>query len=106
VTADGNTSATSDAILRRWKRLLTVVGIVSIASWCGALGFIIYMAPTRRAPDLATGHVYGWANHGTYVYLSRCEDLVVKAAMALAVVLFVTGAILEHKIDPWQRCAR
>jgi hypothetical protein len=99
-------NATSDTFRRRWKRWVTVIGFASIALWCGALGFIVYMAPGRRAPDLAAGRIYGWANHGTFVYLSRCEDFMVKAAMAVAGVLFVLAAWIESKTDPWQRRAR
>ena len=96
----------SDGNRRSWRRVLTVMGWTSVAFWCGALGFIVYMAPIRQAPDVAAGRVYGWANHGACVYLSRSEDLLVKAAMALAVVLFVTVALIEHKLDPWQRRLR
>jgi hypothetical protein len=63
------------------------------------------MGPSRRAPDFAAGRVFGWANHGAFVYLSRREDIMVKAAMALAGVLFVLGAWIESKTDPWQRRA-
>lgn len=82
------------------------MGWTSVGIWTGALGFIIYMAPIRPAPDVGAGRVYGWANHGTYVYLSSCEDVMVKVAMVAAGVLFVLAAWIESKTDPWQRRVR
>ncbi len=92
---------------RRWKMAGSLVAGAGVAIWMGAWAAFSYVAPFRSRPDPSLGRVYGWPNHGTYVYLSRSEDLALNVVMVAMPVLFGCGALFgklaERKVEPWER---
>jgi hypothetical protein len=90
----------------RWKKVEKLLGGVAVAAWLCAWAVFAYIAPSRRNPEPARDRVHAWANHGSFVYLSRSEDLTLKATIAAATVLFVCSVIVDLKFDPWERRRR
>ena len=95
--------ADKDKARGRWWIVSILLVRGSVILWvCTWLAFM-YLSAVRVRPQPQLGRVFGWANHGSWVYLTRHEVLALKAIFVVAPVLFACGAIIGWKCDPWER---
>lgn len=79
------------------RRISTFLAGLAVFAWWGAWGWFVYVAPSRLNPDPALDRVHAWPDHGTYVYLSRAEDLALKATGIGTLVLFLSAVVIESR---------
>src|SRR6266536_5271812 len=87
------------------KIILISLGWVSLLSWFLFIHFYYFyfrnVAPTR--PNSATGQVYEVNNHGYVFYLNKQQAILAFIPCGLAVIAFVTGAILESRWKVYEK---
>ena len=85
--------------MSKWQRIKGLVLYVSapLAFLCLPATAILTMSYTHspRLPQPETGNVVPFNNHGTYVYITQLQDVLLKTAFAVGLTaLFVTIVIL------------
>ena len=75
-------------MMHRQPRRLKIVGAISLTIWILANSVIWYhYAGTRPAePNLATGNVYALNTHGSVVYLTITDCIVLYGTLAAGVI--------------------
>ncbi len=90
------------------KKIAKIVGVIcvicSVAAFVFALSFYYRHLPNKPEPEL--GRIYPLNNHGYYTYMTGGEQLQQQVSEFLSIVLFALAVLINHFIDPFDRCKR
>jgi hypothetical protein len=87
------------------KIILTTLLTVSLLSWL--LFIYLYYSHWQdvapREPNPAAGQIYEVNNHGYVFYLTRQQKITAFIPCGVAVVAFLTGALLENRWKVYEK---
>ena len=87
------------------KIILTTLGTVSLVSWFSFIYLYYFrfqnVAPTT--PNPMTGQIYEVNYHGYLFYLTKQQEITAFVPCGLAVISFLTGAVLESRWKVYEK---
>ena len=87
------------------KMILMTFGTVFLVSWF--LFIYLYFFHWRNVapikPNAATGQIYEVNNHGYVFYLTKRQEVTAYIPVGVAVVSFLSGAVLENRWKVYEK---
>jgi hypothetical protein len=87
-----------------WKALAITGAVVGLLLWFTSVFLEMHYAYSRpRVPDARTGRIYELNIHGSFIYLTRQEHLMLTALMVTAGVSFGAAVCIDIFKDVFPR---
>ena len=87
-----------------WKALQVALVIVAAVAWFTSMCLWMHYDSTRsHTPEPTAGRIYRLETHGSIVYLTRSEEIILYALMTTGIICFVVAVGVDVYKQPYRQ---